>query len=171
MGRMSHSRFPEGRTKQREQRLILVGRQERSILDRPPLLGGVEAHDPYLAQKRFRHLDPPLYEGGGPPGEPATAVCSAHGREQYIRLSNVLLTLAAGVPAASASRVPLMTSGSLVPMHKLASLLGQLILFTARAMPLVRRVAVATTASRRMVRLTLNTPLCQRTKSDPRLLI
>jgi hypothetical protein len=38
-------------------------------------------------------------------------------------------------------------------------------------MPLVRRVAVATTASRRMVRLTLNTPLCQRTKSDPRLLI
>ena len=52
-----HPTIPtEGRSKQREQRLVLVDRQQLPIAQRPPFRREHEAHDPDLAQKRLRHI-------------------------------------------------------------------------------------------------------------------
>src|ERR687887_268893 len=45
----------EGCAQQREQRLILVDRQQLAVAQRPALRREVEAHDPDLRQERLRH--------------------------------------------------------------------------------------------------------------------
>ena len=48
----------EGGAEQREQRLVLVDRQELPVAQRPALRGEHEAHDPDLRQERFGHSAP-----------------------------------------------------------------------------------------------------------------
>src|SRR4051794_38473998 len=49
----------EGRAEQREQRLVLIDRQELTVRQRPSLRREDEAHNPDLGQERLGHRDLP----------------------------------------------------------------------------------------------------------------
>ncbi len=100
-----------GRPQQREQRLVLVDRQQLAVAQRPALRREPEGHDPDFRQERFCHLDSPCSFDG--PGVPTAPISRSQGVMPQLPAATPLMG-----PDATALSGPTDAAAGFCPMRK-----------------------------------------------------